>query len=344
MLQNKFYFYAALSVSYPLLTSFFLMLFFLPLLANAQSGEYTPTKNILDTSDLEKYPAFDRYADWVDMEETRFINNPFNITNSRVESHLDFYKKSNGLRYDFDLKDGLESKRTWFTESISCGSKRAIVYEINPTEKRGGTEKIMHKLFSRSLDNNIRFGEERYIGFTFNIPSRHWSLLTPQEQAEIGGMKGSLIFQLWQGTPYTPPFAAFIRQNESGETVLRVEVRGEDTYNSVKKVVAHEFPIKFDVCNEIIMRVIPEYDSDDGILEMYLYDRADGVFYEEFKWTGKWGFDPENPQGLFSNRNARPNEQMQFIYGIYRRQQDTQQRIVFDEIRTGSSLSSVLRQ
>jgi hypothetical protein len=194
-----------------------------------------------------------------------------------------------------------------------------------------------HFLYQSGQSTGLNYNQRRYIGFALK-----YSGDTP---------KGEVILtQLWQGAPFTPPFAA-VATGEDGQTVLRFVVRNHSTGSNPSAVPKEigRMPIVHDQWYQFVMSVYPEHlniphRTGNTTLAINVAGPTGTNFEKVATYHGKWGYDPISSCHYAGqcNLGRLPNKQLDFKFGLYRRGEDTSIRVDYDNIRLASDFASAI--
>lgn len=256
--------------------------------------------------------------------------------------------------FHFAFKGDPNTMRIWLSPSRHFDSSHGLAYEFEPTYCPGSLipnsnlgytscvpsqagqntrDKGMHSLFGYGDPKAPVFGEKRYTGFAFYLPENYFD----------DPFSPVMIWQQWQGSPHTPPVAAFLSTNaNNGDIELNISVSNDMTGanpSAIRKETLYS-PVKIEkgVWHRFIIMVIPRHSnmSQDGEVRIWKYDdETTNATTQVGRWFGPIGYDPTGTYG-----GSHPNSSFDVTFGIYRDMQHRFHRIVFDSIRSATTYSA----
>jgi hypothetical protein len=265
--------------------------------------------------------------------------------------------------------------RTWLSPSVYFGSPstgHSIAYEtLAAATHITQTQKVMHQIDQEGSEDWIPFNEKRYIGFAFRTAQDEAYAQAPQRSDEAGH-GSTIVFQFWQGSPFSPPVAALLEddgdRDGDGKGDLRMDfvIRNDSSpscpSDNLLKNFIHipGFAIKRGHWYKLIIMIIPRHNdtSGDGELKVWMADAgyiADGGSSSNVNWNatptllihwiGKIGYSPElylycHEKPGDPKRHRASNHMIASI-GLYRNQQPTRMKVFFDQIRVSTTYRAV---
>ena len=195
------------------------------------------------------------------------------------------------------------------------------------------TDKTEYQFVPAGDDHRIRFrGDKRfegpyYFGYAFKL---HRDLETPTEM--------TMISQVWQGSPHSPPFSVQITPNwsENGGDTLQLEfwVRNDSTgtMHYHQPQVIGTTRVNIDQWYTLAYKFVPSYVGDpyNGAIQIWKDDVS------IVNWRGKWGYRPAAWGGVNG-----ANIGSAVLFNLYRDRQDTWASVIFDQVKYGSTLAAV---
>jgi hypothetical protein len=203
--------------------------------------------------------------------------------------------------------------------TAACDNPSSMIY----------MQKVNHHLtYIPRTSAGLAFDERRYIGFAMKYDGE-----TPINEV--------ILFQLWQGAPFTPPFAA-VAFGENGKKYLKFVVRNDET-GSNPSAVPHEIariPLVSKGWYQIILSISPEHAKmkhRDGntTLQAFVIKPASKRWEVAAKYHGKWGFDPMSSCHYAGkcDLGRKPNGKMDFKFGAYRKGDASHIKVTYDNLR-----------
>ena len=269
----------------------------------------------------------------------------------------DFALEGGGYVFGADTKrTALSADNITFVPDKWCADGGQLLrYKLDPPDPEftRPTQKIMHRLVQERPDRQ-RFNQIRSTTMEFVAPSG--PALEPPEG-------NTLIFQVWQGAPFRPPLSVRLIDADEETVTIDVTITTEVRVRDRRRLA--EFKAPRDVCVELTVVVQPSHldAKEDGMVALRVrhFDRDAGVWREQFggRWITRFGFEPENPRGLYPRRCIRlpktkcckasegqtrclPNRRFQTLVGLYREVEPTSVELLFGSIRVEDG--DVLRQ
>lgn len=176
----------------------------------------------------------------------------------------------------------------------------------------------------------LTFGKRRYLSFSMKI------------QGETQAPRGwTLVHQLWQhnNTPSNgPPFALYVNtsENPDDDIVLQARVRNDQTGGETHQgIPVWEQKVERGQFYKFTMQYQPYFAgySGGGFQEGQMALWFNGSTQPAFVYNGNFGYSYSPTNGISNSFDAR--------VGIYRRMQDRNMIVFFDDIKYGPSASSV---
>ncbi len=189
-----------------------------------------------------------------------------------------------------------------------------------------------HFLFSGKPGRPLKFGRRNFIGFSMNV-------IDAQPQ------KSPILFQIWQGSPHGPPMSGRLITERDGSLSLIIAILNNRTGSnpSAKNIeVGRVRGIKLGEWYSFILMAHPQHTIADpkstantlSLLWRPSFSRAG--FVEAFAYKGVWGYNPADPSPCVYARKCdvtKPNEYLDFKFGIYREAENSQLKVYFDNIK-----------
>ena len=238
--------------------------------------------------------------------------------------------RDNGVTYRHNKNGRYVAKPRIVRDSFS-GSE-ALQLIARPS--RGCCTDKTEYQFVRSGDaNRIRFQGDKgfegpyYFGYALKL---HKNFETP--------VKNTMISQVWQGSPHSPPFSMQVTPNWSknrGRTLqLEFWVRNDTvgTMHYDEPIVIGKTEVDVDHWYTLAHEFVPSYvgDSNRGSIRIW----KDDVLIVD--WRGKWGYRPAAWGGV---KGANTGNAV--LFNIYRDRQDTWASVIFDAVKYGKTLADV---
>ncbi len=199
--------------------------------------------------------------------------------------------------------------------------------ETSGLDVRGnGTDKVHHDVFPHlQRAQALRFGEERHIGFAFKIDQK-----TELPDGEV------IIFQLWQGSPFGPPFRLSLL-NQSGRIAAGIFVNNDVTGSNPSahsETVEKGVKLQKGKWYRFVIKVNPSHHKmeKEGEIEFWL---AEGKkkFALIKAWKGRFGYDPKGNGNYANKKTKHPPHPILFpTFGIYRERQERLVKVSFDNV------------
>lgn len=223
-------------------------------------------------------------------------------------------------------------------------SAPSIRYELTPCESECNDpssaiymQKVNHHfLYRDNLPSGLAFGERRYIGFAFKYEGE-----LPHREI--------IVFQLWQGSPFSPPFAAVLNQQDH-KLHLKFEVRNQDTGSNPSATpleIGRISDFKPGSWYQFVLNVFPENDSmshrpGNTTLELAAQGPGAPEFSKVFSYHGKFGYSAGDSCHYSGHCNMaeKPNSTLDFKMGLYRHSDSTLAIARFDTVRLASTFEA----
>ncbi|MEO1293630.1 MAG: heparin lyase I family protein [Pseudomonadota bacterium] len=305
-----------------------------------------------------------------------FVKGADDVKDKPGDTDLDGDLIENSLRFNFDAKGDPSTIRVWRDASVSFNGNHSIAYQLRDPGAPGrvcpgATNKAMHQLYTwkdrhpiyprlvaqdpnrfqcgagRALKCNDEYqpvGERRFVSFSVFVPGPELYVAPPQKA------KRSLIYQLWQGSPYSPALAGMLEDGDDEVVNLRFYIRNDRTTGrsacqngrwSDPSLQIHTgpIPLRRNVWHRFTIMTEPRHiGSDrDGLVKVWKVSNRTMKTELVVDWRGRYGFD----RTVANLRGRKPNHRFQAMLGLYRERQKTQQRIFFDAIYVGKTFQSV---
>jgi hypothetical protein len=286
-----------------------------------------------------------------------------------------FFLVDNGRRFPCAEKGDPETTRTWLSPNVYFGPNsegRSLAYEtLEIPLHKTNTQKVMHEIHrsgDQTSEDVFRFNEKRYIGFAFRTAQDEPHAQAPQRVNSYG--KGeTLVFQLWQGWPFSPPVSAVLEddgdRDGDGKGDLRMVfvVRNDrwpplpcPGYNLPQNTIrVGGFQIERGHWYKFVVMVIPRNTDHDGDGELRIWTADTGMYHdggsnsgvnwaaplrEIARWKGKIGY-PQNFAPCRAGQTSKLNPHMIATVGLYRNYQPTRMKVFFDQIRVSTTYDAV---
>jgi hypothetical protein len=223
---------------------------------------------------------------------------------------------------------GSSELKAWLSPEAASG-RRSLAFMMQPARDHPGKEKIMMNVVNNRDEERLKLGADnaRYVGFdfmldrTYEVPI-YW--VTHLQARQCCGDQPPFAMKVVPGT------------DRGGEVEFRFVVRDDDdpkTSEGGRDVYRMKVPRG--QWNNIVFRLEPSHirDGKEGRLSMW-YNKV-----LKFEHRGDWGYNPDQKS---ARRGIQMSGDMFVGIGIYRKQQPTTQTILFDNVRYGTTLSSVV--
>lgn len=251
---------------------------------------------------------------------------------AKIESSWDL--TDNDVTYRHNQKGRYVAKPRIVSDAFR-GSK-ALQLIAEPSEGCC-TDKTEYQFVPSGDAHRIRFRADKefegpyYFGYAFKL---HRDFETPVEM--------TMISQVWQGSPHSPPFSVQITPNwrkndgENGEDILQLEfwVRNDatGTMHYDEPLVIGKTHIELDQWHTLAYEFVPSYvgETEPGSIRIW---RNDVLIVD---WRGNWGYRPAVWGGVDG-----ANTGSAVLFNIYRDRQDTWASVIFDSLKYGNALEAV---
>ncbi|MCI4660369.1 MAG: heparin lyase I family protein [Neomegalonema sp.] len=302
--------------------------------------------------------------------DASFVDGADNVADQPEDTDLDGDLIEGGMRFNFDAKGDPGTIRIWKDGQVSFNGSHSLAYEVRDPGATGetcpgATNKLMHQIYGGLHRNPIypvlvsqdpetnacgprravkctqefqRFGERRFFSFSIFIPPE------PYYIAPLLEAKRSIIYQLWQGSPFSPAIAGVLESGDEASVHLRFVIRNDATGGASAcsaqgwndpSIPLHAEPIKLqrNVWNRLTIMTLPHHmgESSQGQIKIWKVSQATLKNEPVVDWQGQFGFDPATAR----LRGRAPMPFFQVMIGIYRERQATRQRLYFDAIYEG---------
>jgi hypothetical protein len=231
------------------------------------------------------------------------------------------------------------------------GGATIAEFRIAPTGPDADTamDKLMIEMYGVYARSDVMptFDETRYYAF---------SLRLPPEFGAPGPGERFIIWQLWQGSPYSPP----VRLEIGPGDVLRLGLRNDETGGKSEPVLGPETDLREidrdprqsgvqalerDVWHRIVVGVLPRHAkmAAHGVVKVWLDDldpkrplvTIDDTFI---------GYNPDGWAGTSSSQreadDERPLPRFDTSFGVYRTRQLRTQALFFADVAVTSDFAS----
>ena len=218
-----------------------------------------------------------------------------------VITSAEYRQGSHSLRFDvLPNNRGKERSELWFE-----GTRRAR--RTRRAQKQGRRKSFDPSFKGGSQTSVIPWGEERYTGFSFKVPTDY----------QVGN--GIYITQFWQVSPKGPPAALQLFRKDG-------QLKGTLTIiNDQGRQVVDRFPVTKGEWHDVILNYKFNPSPNQGFIQAWVRPVTQKKYRSLKRYEGAIGFSGTSKwtsKGLFHK------------FGIYRPAKDTQaQTVFFDEIR-----------
>ncbi len=226
-----------------------------------------------------------------------------------------------GYSYAFITKGTYNTP--YITNSDQYRGCNSIAYAMPPTTVSGSitNDKSQHRIFSGSDANALAFGVKKYFGFAIKPNNA-----MPQPTSTVQ------IFQVWQGTPMSPPVELRLMPGGSGATFnYELRIRNNNTTaNPSAGVSVYSGTISRGQWNTFVIMTIMRNtaDSQDGQIKLW----QNGTLM--IQWNGRAGY----ADGIvYAGTAYTPNAKFDAFFGPYRPCQNVSLLLYYDEIRYGGA-------
>lgn len=231
---------------------------------------------------------------------------------------------------------------------LSAGAfpeSQALTFRVgsctNSAVCKGEMQKVnFHFLYSRPREKRmLEFGVSRYIGFLMKV----------EEAAPDWPIQ---VFQIWQGTPHIPPLSATLEKRSDASTlslVLRVANDQTGSNPSAKTVLIGQATLEFGHWYSFILEVTPDsgfnlQTDDRTTIALFVKQlTTQGGFTRIVRYSGSIGYTvTHNAPCIYAGncRVRRPNHNLDFLFGLYRRADRSPAIVSFDNVKLGKSFDS----
>ncbi len=212
--------------------------------------------------------------------------------------------------------------------TVACDNPSSMIY----------MQKVNHHLtYIPRTNTGLAFDQRRYVGFAMKYDGE-----TPINEV--------ILFQLWQGAPFTPPFAA-VAFRENGKKYLKFVVRNDKTGSNPSAVPREigRIPLANEGWYQFILSVYPEHAKmrhreGNVTLQIFAIKPNSKKIEIAAKFRGKWGFDPKSSCHYAGKceLGRKPNTKMDFKFGAYRKGDASKVRVAYDNIRLTSNFEAAM--
>jgi hypothetical protein len=278
----------------------------------SQSTEFNPTESADRIFESPSGTVMTRAA-----SDNRFID----LENASLSSSK--VLTDGGFTYPFIVKGTYNNPSLTTSERFrGCNS---IIYSMPPTTASGSVtnDKSQHRIFSGADPNALGLGEKKYFGMALKLDAN-----MPQNTSSVQ------FFQIWQGTPMSPPLEMRLMPGGSSST-FKYEVRirnNQTTANPSAGTPIYSGTMVRGQWNTFVLMTVLRTinDSQDGEIKLW----QNGV--QKIQWFGRCGYD----NGIIYAGSANtPNPNFDSFFGPYRPCQNVSLKMYFDEVRYGGSFS-----
>lgn len=247
---------------------------------------------------------------YIDFESSSFTAD-YNLVNKGV-TYLFITKGAVGVNYYNPVLTTVEKYR-------GCTS---IKYEMPRTTKGIPTvgvtnDKSQHRIFGGSESLALDFGQVRYFGFAVKIDP---SMDQPTDACQM--------FQIWQGSPMSPPLSFDVAPGGSGSTYnIWIHVRNNTTKaNPSAGLYPYTGSIQSGVWYTFVLMVVMRKADDTQDGEIILWQNGNQLVH----WYGRVGYGANIEYG---GTIYQPNAKFDAFFGPYRGCQQSTVKMYFDEVR-----------
>jgi hypothetical protein len=235
-----------------------------------------------------------------------------------------------GNDFDFTVDPGSQYE-VWLNPREAKTGRRSLAFRIHSDRNENIKDKIemdfvKHDQKEQRLTmepNNVR-----YLSFDFMLDRQYE---TPNAWA--------LHVQVWQPRAGPPPFAIFVvpGNNRNSDVQFSFVIRddqvggGSSSPSSGKEI--YRMTIPRGEWNNMVIRMEPSANDDDRVGRLAMWHNSN----EKFDYRGDWGYRAAGK--IKGGRQAA--DFLVVKIGVYRRRQATAQTIYFDNVRYGTTFSSV---
>jgi hypothetical protein len=230
----------------------------------------------------------------------------------------------NGYQYAFITKGTYSNPVLTTAEHYGVGT--SIVYQMPHTTISGTVtnDKSQHRICSGSEAGAMGFGDKRYYGFAVKLDN-----LTEQPLAACQ------LFQIWQGTPMSPPIDLSVVPGGSGSTInIRLSYRNNTTTaNPSAGLTIYTGTIQKGVWNtfELMTILRNTTDTQDGEVTLWLNST------QVVDWFGRAGY----ANGIiYAGNSYTPNAKFDTFFGPYRDCQLANYKAYYDQVKYALDFAS----
>lgn len=252
--------------------------------------------------------------------------------------------------FNLPMKGYRGEKRLTFAREAS--NRTAARFEIAATEPRPGVvvmDKLMVELYGLygAREAMPTFGNTRYFAL---------SVLVPAEFEPSSTGERFIFWQLWQGSPYSPPvrlelgegrvLRLGLRDDETGGGSVPRQGEGSDLLDvDADATAAGVQGLEPEVWHRIVIGVLPRHRGmgTRGVVEVWV-DEFDPA-RPRLRVEAFVGYDPEGWAGYAPNARRpgqrRPLPRFDSSFGIYRSRQARPQALLFSEVTVADALPNL---
>lgn len=257
------------------------------------------------------------------------------VTNGATDSRYIDFESASLSGTDYSLTDNSHTfafitKGTYSNPQLTTAEfykgATSIVYQMPHTTVSGSVtnDKSQHRIFSGSEDLAMAFNDKRYYGFAVKLDSS-----TEQPTAACQ------LFQIWQGTPMSPPVELSLIPGGTGNTFnFKLSIRNNTTTaNPSAAVTIYSGTIQKGTWNTFVVMAIMRNtdDTQDGELKLWL--NATQVV----DWFGRVGY----ANGIvYAGNSYTPNAKFDTFFGPYRPCQLANIKMYYDQVRYATTYSA----
>jgi Polysaccharide lyase len=223
-------------------------------------------------------------------------------------------------------------KGTFYAPPVIAGNAysghNCIQYQVAGSTAQGGetTDKSQHRIFSGSDANALTFGAKKYFGFAMKIGTN-----MPQPSNTVQ------FFQIWQGTPMSPPLEVRLKPGGSGNTFnFEVWIRNNSTTaNPSSGIQVYQGTIQRGQWNTFVLMTIMRNtnDSQNGQIKLWL----NGTQVKD--WTGRAGYSGGI---VYAGSSYTPNANFDAFFGPYRPCQQLVLNMYFDQVKYAGAYADAI--
>lgn len=239
-------------------------------------------------------------------------------------STTDYSLTDNGYTAAFITK-GTYSNPQLTTAEAYAGTT-SIVYQMPHTTVSGSVtnDKSQHRIFSGSESLAMGFDDKRYYGFAVKLDA-----LTEQPTAACQ------LFQIWQGTPMSPPVELSLIPGGTGNTFnFKLAIRNNTTTaNPSADVTIYSGTIQKGTWNLFVVMAIMSTTSEaqNGEIKLWLNDT------QVVDWFGRAGY----ADGIiYAGNPYTPNAKFDTFFGPYRPCQAANIKMYYDQVRYATTYAA----